>query len=131
MASIWDSKCRWREMPCRRSWVWNEQGGGSDAGVETIAMAATLARYMQHAAALRLWPLCMLQHDTSSLHVHRRAVNPNPEPDWSAAHRGLCLYIARLLQPVWDMRITMPSKAEGQLQQIRLSMSTMTVSAGV
>eukprot|EP00798_Chlamydomonas_sp_ICE-L_P007357 gene7357-480_t len=29
-----------------------------------------------------------------------RAINPNPEPDWSSGHRGLCLYVARLLHPV-------------------------------
>ncbi|KAF5829261.1 Non-repetitive/WGA-negative nucleoporin C-terminal-domain-containing protein [Dunaliella salina] len=35
-----------------------------------------------------------------------QAVNPNPEPNWSSAHRGLCLYLTRLLAPVWDMHIT-------------------------
>jgi len=24
------------------------------------------------------------------------------EPEWSAAYKGLCLYIARVLQPVWE-----------------------------
>jgi len=45
-----------------------------------------------------------------------QAVNPNPEPNWSSAHRGLCLYLTRLLAPVWDMHITTtaaPTKAKG------------------
>ncbi len=32
-------------------------------------------------------------------------MNPHPEPDWSAGHRGLCLYVARLLSPVWEVRL--------------------------
>jgi len=55
------------------------------------------------------------------------AVNPNPEPDWSAAHRGLCLYITRLLQPAWDQRIVTSSKCQAKLLKCRLSMETMTV----
>jgi len=42
-------------------------------------------------------------------------VNPNPEPQWSAAYRGLCLYLTRLLAPVWDMPITSMSTANPAL----------------
>ncbi|GIL76872.1 hypothetical protein Vretifemale_6406 [Volvox reticuliferus] len=34
-----------------------------------------------------------------------RAVDPNPGPYWSMGHRGLCLYISRLLAPVYDKKI--------------------------
>ncbi|GLI65285.1 hypothetical protein VaNZ11_008776 [Volvox africanus] len=34
-----------------------------------------------------------------------RAVDPNPGPYWSTGHRGLCLYISRLLAPVYDKKI--------------------------
>ena len=30
---------------------------------------------------------------------------PVAEPEWSGAHKGLCLYVARLLQPVWEESI--------------------------
>ena len=42
-------------------------------------------------------------------------MNPNPEPDWSSAHRGMCLYISRLLRPVWDQRVAAPKSKGGPL----------------
>jgi len=30
------------------------------------------------------------------------------EPEWSGAHKGLCTYVARLLQPVWEEPIVVP-----------------------
>lgn len=27
------------------------------------------------------------------------------EPEWSAAYRGLCAYVARLLQPAWELPV--------------------------
>lgn len=46
-----------------------------------------------------------------------RAIDPNPGPVWSAGHRGLCAYVARLLAPVYDKRVAVEagggSKAAG------------------
>lgn len=56
-----------------------------------------------------------------------RAVNPNPEPDWSAAHKGLCVYVARLLQPVWENRIV--GVANGGLLIPNFTAETLAVSA--
>ena len=33
---------------------------------------------------------------------------PVAEPEWSAAYKGLCLYMARVLQPVWEEEIMVP-----------------------
>ncbi|KXZ50010.1 hypothetical protein GPECTOR_18g164 [Gonium pectorale] len=38
-----------------------------------------------------------------------RAVDPNPGPAWSTGHRGLCLYVARLLAPVYDKKVAAPA----------------------
>ncbi len=35
---------------------------------------------------------------------------PVSEPDWSAAHRGLCLYANRLLAPVAEQPVVQPMK---------------------
>ncbi|KAF8069564.1 NUP155 [Scenedesmus sp. PABB004] len=55
------------------------------------------------------------------------AVNPNPEPDWSGAHKGLALYISRLLAPVWEARLITPSAANPDVWKARLSEATMAV----
>ncbi|MEW5305512.1 MAG: hypothetical protein WDW36_008046 [Sanguina aurantia] len=54
-----------------------------------------------------------------------RAVNPNPEPNWSAAHKGLCVYVARLLQPVWENRVV--GVASGGLLVPRFTPETLLV----
>ena len=33
---------------------------------------------------------------------------PVAEPEWSAAYKGLCLYMARVLQPAWEEEIMVP-----------------------
>ena len=43
------------------------------------------------------------------------AVVPVEEPEWSGAHKGLCLYVARLLQPAWDEQLVVPSKTSPDL----------------
>ena len=55
----------------------------------------------------------------------RSAVNPNPEPEWSGAHRGLCLYLSRLLLPAWEVRAITPSAADRSVFKCRLSARTM------
>ena len=30
------------------------------------------------------------------------------EPEWSAAYKGLCLYMARVLQPAWEEELMVP-----------------------
>lgn len=57
------------------------------------------------------------------------AVNPNPEPEWSGAHKGLALYTSRLLAPVWDNRLITPSSNDPNVWKSRLSDATMAVSA--
>ncbi|GLC36182.1 hypothetical protein PLESTB_001371300 [Pleodorina starrii] len=42
-----------------------------------------------------------------------RAVDPNPGPSWSAGHRGLCLYVSRLLAPVYDKKVAVASGGKG------------------
>lgn len=59
--------------------------------------------------------------------VCNRAVNPNPEPEWSGAHKGLALYISRLLAPIWDMKLITPSAKSANVWRARLSDITMTV----
>lgn len=39
------------------------------------------------------------------------AALPVAEPVWSAAHRGLCLFISRLLHPVWEVSLVKSSNA--------------------
>jgi hypothetical protein len=55
------------------------------------------------------------------------AVNPNPEPDWSGAHKGLALYVSRLLAPVWEARLVTPSASNTSVWKARLSQQTLTV----
>lgn len=54
---------------------------------------------------------------------------PVAEPDWSGAHVGLCLYVGRLLQPLWeDYVIGAPSPGDSILDA-RISSSTLEVCA--
>eukprot|EP00879_Flechtneria_rotunda_P022745 GHRR01024022.1.p1 GENE.GHRR01024022.1~~GHRR01024022.1.p1 ORF type:complete len:934 (+),score=353.75 GHRR01024022.1:671-3472(+) len=55
------------------------------------------------------------------------AVNPNPEPEWSGAHKGLALYISRLLAPVWDNKLITPGSRDPNVWKARLLEATMTV----
>jgi hypothetical protein len=64
---------------------------------------------------------------SSSTIIHRSAVNPNPEPEWSGAHRGLCVYLSRLLLPAWEVRVVTSSAADRSVYKCRLSLATMQV----
>lgn len=55
------------------------------------------------------------------------AVNPNPEPDWSGAHKGLAVYISRLLAPIWEAKLITPSASNANVWKARLSERSMTV----
>jgi hypothetical protein len=55
-------------------------------------------------------------------------VNPHPEPQWSGAHRGLALYVSRLLTPVWDVKVITPSRSNSKVWRARLTEQTMNVS---
>jgi nuclear pore complex protein Nup155 len=57
-----------------------------------------------------------------------RPVNPHPEPQWSGAHRGLALYVSRLLAPVWDVKVITPSSNSASVWKARLTEQTMSVS---
>jgi nuclear pore complex protein Nup155 len=57
------------------------------------------------------------------------AVNPNPEPDWSGAHKGLAVYISRLLAPIWEAKLITPSSSNANVWKARLSDGSMTVRA--
>ncbi|KAK9837777.1 hypothetical protein WJX74_004885, partial [Apatococcus lobatus] len=46
---------------------------------------------------------------------------PVAEPEWSAAHRGLCLYLARILQPAWDEPIARQAAGPSQPPSCPLS----------
>lgn len=59
-----------------------------------------------------------------------RPVNPHPEPQWSGAHRGLALYVSRLLAPVWDVKVITPSSNNANVWKARLTEQTMSVSGG-
>jgi hypothetical protein len=58
-------------------------------------------------------------------------VNPNPEPDWSGAHKGLAVYISRLLAPMWEAKLITPSSSNTNVWKARLSDSSMTVRMSV
>lgn len=57
-----------------------------------------------------------------------RPVNPHPEPQWSGGHRGLALYVSRLLTPVWDVKVITPSRGNVNVWKARLTEQTMSVS---
>ena len=85
---------------------------------------------LQGEAILMRSILMTLTHPPFVLSPSCRAVNPNPEPDWSSAHRGLCLYVSRLLQPVWDQRVASP-KGKGGLLACRFSGESVEVRGAV
>lgn len=42
---------------------------------------------------------------------------PVAEPEWSAGYKGLCLYVARVLQPAWEEPVMAPvSRSSSQLR---------------
>lgn len=63
-----------------------------------------------------------------------RAVDPNPGPAWSAGHRGLCLYVSRLLAPVYDKKVAVAAGGKtdgsGRVLTCRFSTRTLEVGAG-
>ena len=57
-----------------------------------------------------------------------QAGDPHPEPQWSGGHRGLALYVSRLLTPVWDVKVITPSRGNAAVWKARLTEQTMSVS---
>jgi nuclear pore complex protein Nup155 len=53
------------------------------------------------------------------------AVVPVAEPEWSGAHKGLCLYVARLLQPAWDELVVSPLRSSPGLYQCALPIEAL------
>lgn len=53
------------------------------------------------------------------------AVVPVAEPEWSGAHKGLCLYVARLLQPAWDEQIVSPIRSSPALLRCALPVEAL------
>ena len=45
---------------------------------------------------------------------------PVAEPEWSGAHKGLCLYVARLLQPNWEQSVVAAQQQNNTLLSCRL-----------
>ena len=56
----------------------------------------------------------------------RQAV-PLAEPEWSAAYKGLCLYIARVLQPAWEEAVTVPVSRGSSQQKANIPTATLQV----
>ena len=52
---------------------------------------------------------------------------PVAEPEWSAAYRGLCLYMARVLQPVWEEEIVVPVSPGSQSLRANIPHQTLLV----
>lgn len=52
------------------------------------------------------------------------AVVPVAEPEWSGAHRGLCLYASRVLQAAWDEQVR-AGRAGGGLVGLQGGSSTV------
>ena len=48
---------------------------------------------------------------------HAAQAVPVAEPEWSAAYKGLCLYMARVLQPAWEEEIMVPISPGSQTLQ--------------
>ena len=49
------------------------------------------------------------------------------EPEWSGAHKGLCMYVARLLQPVWEEAVMVPMQGNAAVLSCRLPTATLQV----
>ena len=52
---------------------------------------------------------------------------PVAEPEWSAAYRGLCLYMARVLQPAWEEEIVVPVSPGSQSLRANIPHQTLLV----
>jgi hypothetical protein len=55
---------------------------------------------------------------------HQQAV-PVAEPEWSPAYKGLCLYVARVLQPAWEEPVTVPVKRGSSQQKANIPHTTL------
>ena len=51
------------------------------------------------------------------------------EPEWSGAHKGLCMYVARLLQPVWEEAVMAPLQGNAAVLSCRLPTATLQVTS--
>lgn len=56
-----------------------------------------------------------------------QAVSVNPEPTWSAAHSGLCLYLSRLLAPAWEQKLVVVASKDPEVLACQLSLELMKV----
>ena len=68
-----------------------------------VKQAAPFAQLHSQCIAIRPQPQTE-KHQSLHPSIHPSKINalqavPVAEPDWSGAHRGLCLYVSRLLQP--------------------------------
>jgi hypothetical protein len=52
---------------------------------------------------------------------------PVAEPEWSGTHKGLCLYVSRLLGGAWDEAVVVPLRSSPQLVRSRLSAEALQV----
>ncbi|CAL8471349.1 g10891 [Coccomyxa elongata] len=50
---------------------------------------------------------------------------PLAEPEWSAAYKGLCLYVARVLQPAWEEAVTVPVSRGSSQQKANIPTATL------
>lgn len=50
------------------------------------------------------------------------------EPLWSGAHIGLCLYVGRLLQPLWEEPVIAPPGSGESVLESRIPSATLEVS---
>ena len=54
---------------------------------------------------------------------------PLAEPEWSAAYKGLCMYVARVLQPAWEEAVTVPVSRGSSQQKANIPTDTLQVAA--
>ena len=52
---------------------------------------------------------------------------PVAEPEWSASHKGVCLYAWRVLQAAWDAPVAAASRAAPQLLKCKFSADALQV----
>eukprot|EP00884_Botryococcus_braunii_P002912 jgi/Botrbrau1/12621/Bobra.0169s0148.1 len=50
---------------------------------------------------------------------------PVAEPEWSGAHRGLCIYTSRVLEPAWEELITEPTRKGSPALRCRIPVTTL------
>ena len=53
---------------------------------------------------------------------------PVAEPEWSGAHVGLCLYVGRLLQPLWESPVICPPTPGESVLDSNIPAATLEVS---